>query len=124
MDSLLPILTALAATDAPSAERSKQTNGLTDFPAEEPSEKELQDWLEDNVTTVRKTHGALLRGETPPSLLKYDQQDDLTGIAEIPAPSSAETPEAASRRQAHNLKVRSMVSGNATHAYGFRDVRR
>ena len=55
MDSLLPILTALAATDAPAADRSKQTGGYTDFPAEEPSEKELSDWLEDNVTTVRKT---------------------------------------------------------------------
>ena len=42
MDSLLPILTALAATDAPTAERSKQTNGYSDVPAEEPSEKELE----------------------------------------------------------------------------------
>ena len=76
MNSLMPILSAFAATDAP-GERTKRTFGCTDFPSEEPSEKELDDWLNENGPVVRQTHGALLRGETPPSLVHLDFQDDL-----------------------------------------------
>ena len=86
MDSLLPFLTAFAATDAP-IDRTKRSNGLSDFPSEEPSEKELDDWLNENGPHVRQTHGAILRGETPPNLVHYDYQDDLTGFTEIAAPS-------------------------------------
>ena len=112
MESLLPILTAFAATDAP-LERTKRSNGLSDFPCEEPSEKELEDWLNENGPHVRLTHGAILRGETPPNLVNYDYQDDLTGFAEIAAPSG-EDAGAAAKRQAHNLKVRQMQQANAT----------
>ena len=112
MDSLLPFLTAFAATGAP-IDRTKRSNGLSDFPAEEPSEKDLDDWLNENGPHVRQTHGAILRGETPPNLVHYDYQDDLTGFAEIAAPSS-EDAGAAAKRQAHNLKVRQMQKANAT----------
>ena len=112
MESLLPILTAFAATDAP-AERPKRSSGLSDFPTEEPSEKELDEWLNENGPHVRQTHGAILRGETPPNLVHYDYQDDLTGFTEIAAPSG-EDASAAAKRQAHNLKVRQMQQANAT----------
>ena len=95
MNSLMPILSAFAATDAP-GERTKRTFGCTDFPSEEPSEKELDDWLNENGPVVRQTHGALLRGETPPSLVHLDFQDDLTGITEL-GPQSGEDAVAASK---------------------------
>ncbi len=58
MNSLMPILSAFAATDAP-GERTKRTFGCTDFPSEEPSQKELDDWLNENGPVVRQTHGLL-----------------------------------------------------------------
>ena len=59
METLLPLLTAMAATDAPTAERKERAGGLSEFPNEEPSEKELDDWLKDNGPVLRKAHGAV-----------------------------------------------------------------
>ena len=51
-------------------------------------------------------------GETPPELVKYDRQDDLTGYTEIPPPSSAGSAADESRRQAHNWKVKQARADN------------
>ena len=68
--NILPLLSAFAATDAPTSDRTKRSNGLsTDFPGEEPSAKELGDWLDENGPPLRTTFGALLRGETPTHLV-------------------------------------------------------
>ena len=76
MVNLLPLLSAFSATDAPTSDRSKRTNGLTDFPSEEPSERELYDWLKENRPTMMTLFGAYLRGETPPHLIQYERADD------------------------------------------------
>ena len=112
METLLPLLTAMAATDAPTAERKERAGGLSEFPNEEPSEKELDDWLKDNGPVLRKAHGALMRGETPPELVKYDRQDDLTGYTEIPPPPTAGSAADESRRLAHNWKVKQARADN------------
>ena len=82
-------------------------------PTPNPSEKELDEWLNENGPHVRQTHGAILRGETPPALVHYDYEDDLSGFTEIAAPSG-EDAGAAAKRQAHNLKVRQLQKANAT----------
>ena len=71
----LPLfLTACAATptDVPTSGRPKRSDGLTDFPGEEPSEKELGDWLDENDPPLRTNFGALMRGETPTNLVQYE----------------------------------------------------
>ena len=88
METLLPLLTAMAATDAPTAERKERAGGLSEFPNEEPSEKELDDWLKDNGPVLRKAHGALMRGETPPELVKYDRLDELNAAFKIEVKSA------------------------------------
>ena len=105
MESLLPLITAMAATDAPTASRAKENDGITEFPSEEPSEKELTDWLNRNRPVLTKTHGALLRGETPADLVRYDRQHDLTGFTEMAPPSGTESASDASKRMMHNRKV-------------------
>ena len=116
MESLLPLFTAMAATDAPTASRAKENDGITEFPSEEPSEKELTDWLNRNRPVLTKTHGALLRGETPADLVRYDRQDDLTGFTEIAAPSAAESAAEGAKRMLHNRKVKQANADNAAMA--------
>ena len=58
LGDLLPVF---AATDAAAA--SAERNGkFTEFPDEEPTVKQMNDWLEVNLPVITKSHGELMRG--------------------------------------------------------------
>ena len=51
-----------SATDsAMTGGNGKVGGNLTEFPAEQPSEKELSDWLDANLPLLRQAFGAALR---------------------------------------------------------------
>ena len=55
LGDLLPVF---AATDAAAA--SAERNGkFTEFPDEEPTVKQMNDWLEVNLPVITKSHGEL-----------------------------------------------------------------
>ena len=95
LGDLLPVF---AATDAAAA--SAERNGkFTEFPDEEPTVKQMNDWLEVNLPVITKSHGELVRGAFPPALIqlksgsgcgsdglsagrdRYDDQQNTNGLA-------------------------------------------
>ena len=79
---LMNFMPMFAATDAaaPTGNGSTKSSGLTEFPGEEPTDKEISDWLELNLPILRQVYGALMRGETPSHLKQYQGgADDLVG---------------------------------------------
>ena len=82
LGDLLPVF---AATDAAAA--SAERNGkFTEFPDEEPTVKQMNDWLEVNLPVITKSHGELMRGALPPALiqLKAEADADLTDYVPVP----------------------------------------
>ena len=95
------------------------SSDLAEFPDEVPSEKQLKDWLDDVDPTVRRTYGALLRGDTPADLVstKATAERDLTGYMELPVPavgSPAAAGMPADRVITHNHRVRGMHIAKAS----------
>ena len=65
LGDLLPVF---AATDA--ASTSVERNGrFTEFPDEEPTVKQMSDWLDVNLPVITKAHGEMMRGALPPALM-------------------------------------------------------
>ena len=66
------MLYAADSTGAIGAAMSTAANGLrlAEFPGEEPSEKELSDWIKETMPMLRRAgYGPILRREIPPTLL-------------------------------------------------------
>ena len=55
----------LAAMPAPTDNREDSDRRNLDFPGEQPSDKDLNDWLDAVLPIVRQTYGAVLNGDTP-----------------------------------------------------------
>ena len=69
LGDLLPVF---AATDA--ASTSVERNGrFTEFPDEEPTVKQMSDWLDVNLPVITKTHGEMMRGALPPTEPTLDE---------------------------------------------------
>ena len=76
-----PILAAMPAPNDNCEDGERQN---LDFPGEQPSDKELSDWLDAVLSTVRQTHGVILNGDTPSHLVELTLgPDDLTGYTRI-----------------------------------------
>ena len=76
LGDLLPVF---AATDA--ASTTAERNGrFSEFPDEEPTVKQMSDWLDVNLPLITKAHGEMMRGALPPGLiqLKAEADTDLT----------------------------------------------
>ena len=120
MDSFANFLPMFAAFNGlPTKKTEGGSSDLAEFPDEVPSEKQLKDWLDDVDPTVRRTYGALLRGDTPADLVstKATAERDLTGYMELPvpavgAPAAAGMP--ADRVITHNHRVRGMHIAKAS----------
>ena len=83
MDSFANLLPMFAAMNGlPTKKAEGGPSDLAEFPDEVPSEKQLKDWLNVVDPVVRRSHGALLRGETPADLVltKATAERDLTGF--------------------------------------------
>ena len=80
----------LAATPAPTDHRYDGADKDSDFPGEQPSDKELSDWLEAVLPSVRQSFGAVLNGDVPSHLIELTLgADDLTGYNRITLGSTA-----------------------------------
>ena len=76
------MLYAADSTGAIGAAMSTAANGLrlAEFPGEEPSEKELFDWIKETMPMLRRAgYGPILRREIPPTLLH------LTSLEIVPS---------------------------------------
>ena len=85
---MLPhILPAFAAiSDAATSASSSRATSLLEFPGELPTDKELSDWLDNVLPTMRSVFGAVIRGQTPAHLSQFESgADDLTGYVQIAA---------------------------------------
>ena len=72
LGDLLPVF---AATDAASA--TAERNGrFSEFPDEEPTVKQMSDWLDVNLPVITKTHGEMMRGALPPALIQLKAEAD------------------------------------------------
>jgi hypothetical protein len=82
---------------------------LTAFPAQDPPESLLKEWIEHNDPIVRHAFGALLRGETPTALLKLQDSAtaDLSDLAEIVIAADMAA-DVRARAQMHNCTVRKL----------------
>ena len=81
---LLPVFAAMDGAGSPDGRTS--INGIAEYPDEEPTDKELSDWLDEVSPPIRARFGALLRGETPVHLKQYEGgADDLSEYTLIPA---------------------------------------
>ena len=72
--NLLPVFAAMDGVGSPDGKTS--SNGIAEYPDEEPTDKELSDWLDEVSPPIRARFGALLRGETPPSTSNYKQFEE------------------------------------------------
>ena len=64
LGDLLPVF---AATDAASA--TAERNGrFSELPDEEPTVKQMSDWLDVNLPVITKTHGEMMRGALQPGV--------------------------------------------------------
>ena len=62
----------MASSDGVAHDGSAAMTGkLTAWPDESASTKQVGDWLDANMPYLMKTYGFIIRGETPPSLLKF-----------------------------------------------------
>ena len=96
----------LAAMPAPNDNREDGERRNLDFPGEQPSDKELSDWLDAVLPTVRQTHGAILNGDTPSHLVELTLgPDDLTGYTRILSGSTEAGTMTAGQVAAHNRKI-------------------
>jgi hypothetical protein len=85
---------AYGATDSysnVSSEKAFKTE-LSVFPAQDPPESVLKEWIEQNDSIVRQEFGPLLRGETPTQLIRIkDAADaDLSDLSEVAVPTDAD----------------------------------
>ena len=82
------LLSVFAATAA-AGDTKDGANGAgatTEFPGEQPSDKELADWLDAVGPMIRQRFGAVLRGHTPAHLVELEHgPDDLTGYTRLTA---------------------------------------
>ena len=82
VSSALDLLSVFAATSAAwptSTSSNSSADGVTDFPGEQPTDKELSDWLDLVGPNIRRIYGAALRGDVPAHLVKLKHgADDLT----------------------------------------------
>ena len=60
----------LAATPAPTDNRDGGADKESDFPGEQPSDKELSDWLDAVLPSVRQSFSAVLNGDVPSHLIE------------------------------------------------------
>ena len=106
LGDLLPVF---AATDA--ASTSVERNGrFTEFPDEEPTVKQMSDWLDVNLPVITKAHGEMMRGALPPALiqLKAEADTDLTDYQTVAVDTTtAKTTMDCTR---HNKAVRDAVA--------------
>ena len=58
---------------------SGKAGNLSAWPDESASTKQVGDWLDANMPYLMKTYGFIVRGETPPSLLKFTADVDDGG---------------------------------------------
>ena len=109
LGDLLPVF---AATDA--ASTSVERNGrFTEFPDEEPTVKQMSDWLDVNLPVITKTHGEMMRGALPPTLiqLKAEADTDLSDYRPVAVDTSTAKTEMDCRR--HNKAVRDAAAKKA-----------
>ena len=114
MDSFANFLPTFVAFGLPTKKAEDGPTDLTEFPDEKPSKKQLQDWLYNIDPIIRRTYGALVRGDTPAHLVsaKAAAERDLTNYVELPIPVGV--PAAAGREMqanhtiSHNLRIKGM----------------
>ena len=96
----------LAAMPAPTDNREDGDRRNLDFPGEQPSDKELNDWLDAVLPIIRQTYGAILNGDTPSHLIELTLgADDLTGYTRIRAGSTEAGTMTAGQVAAHDRKI-------------------
>ena len=98
LGDLLPVF---AATDAAAA--SAERNGkFTEFPDEEPTVKQMNDWLEVNLPVITKSHGELMRGALPPALIQLKAEADADLTDYVPVAIDTTTAKTTMEGQRHN----------------------
>ena len=80
LGDLLPVF---AATDAAAA--SAERNGkFTEFPDEEPTVKQMNDWLEVNLPVITKSHGELMRVQVrSPAAAREAELAGSSGVSRV-----------------------------------------
>ena len=110
LGDLLPVF---AATDAAAA--SAERNGkFTEFPDEEPTVKQMNDWLEVNLPVITKSHGELMRGALPPALIQLKAEADADLTDYVPVTIDTSTAKTTMEGQRHNKAVRDAIVRKAT----------
>ena len=98
-------LPVFAATDGFGG-TSDKVRTVSAFPGEEPSDKELREWLKVNIPILRQTYGAAIRGVTPSHLIKYESGAAVAAsFAEIGVGSAAAGTMTAAQIMMHNRRV-------------------
>ena len=104
----------LAATPAPTENRDGGADKESDFPGEQPSDKELSDWLDAVLPSVRQSFGAVLNGDTPSHLIELTLgADDLTGYTRLTVGSTEAGTMTAGQVAAHERRDGNMRRRNA-----------
>ena len=97
LGDLLPVF---AATDA-AATTAERNGRFSEFPDEEPTVKQMSDWLDVNLPVITKTHGEMMRGALPPTLiqLKAEADTDLSDYRPVAVDTSTAKTEMDCRRR-------------------------
>ena len=116
MEQAILAMAASSAGGVTQEDGSSGKSALRFFPGEEPSNKEVGDWLDDSLPKIRLVFGALLRNETPTHLQVYKTLDDMTGFELVPDGEHGWQP---SQIAAHNRKVREAISARDRNALAY-----
>ena len=100
------------------ADGKQRQNGIDEFPDENPTDKQMADWLDANEPIITSAYGAALRGEVPIHLKLFTVDDDLTGYTELPSGTQGMR---ADQIQTHNMRVRKARADKARNATALAD---
>ena len=114
--NLLPVFAAMDGVQT--ADGKQRQNGIDEFPDENPTDKQMADWLDANEPVITSAYGAALRGEVPIHLKQFTVDDDLTGFTELPSTTQGMR---ADQIQTHNWKVRKARTDKARNATALAD---
>ena len=103
---LLSVFAATSAAGNPSNSNNGADGSDLEFPGEQPTDKQLSDWLDAIGPGIRRIYGAALSGDTPSHLIKLQHgADDLTGFTRFTAGTPAAAGMSVSQLARHNREV-------------------
>ena len=114
---MLSVFAATSAAGNPASGINGADGDDSEFPGEQPTDKEMSDWLDAVGPNIRRVYGAALRGDTPYHLVKLKHgADDLLDFTRVTAGTPAAAGMTANQVIKYNRSVATAEAEKAARA--------